>query len=328
MLILFLFLLAVNKNHINNFGNPIDNPNRQQYMDLDLDSQDSTSLVCTNDDIHQQAQVPAQYQDQEQEQEQNLNDESRLPQTPKFEDFVIDNQISIETARKLISVITNTTVVLLCDDSGSMRTVIRDPITGVNTTRWLEMKRMVSIIVNIVASISHEGTSIYFLNQPQLLQIHNPSELEESFSKEPFGSTPLITTLKKIYEKKAEITDHKKMLIVVITDGEPSDGNNRTLYNTLINKDKDIHISFAKCTDKTEDMKYLDNWDGLIIDFDTTDDFRDELARVKALKGDKFKYDYVDYVIKILLATFDRWYFDMSQQKNNHKRSGTCCNIV
>jgi len=39
------------------------------------------------------------------------------------------------------------------------------------------------------------------------------------------------------------------------------------------------------------------------------------LARVKAVQGAQFKFDYTDYVIKILLATFVRTYFNVDQVK-------------
>ena len=41
--------------------------------------------------------------------------------------------------------------------------------------------------------------------------------------------------------------------------------------------------------------------------FDNSDDYREELARVRNVQGPQFKFDYGDYCCKILLATFDRW---------------------
>jgi len=60
-------------------------------------------------------------------------------------------------------------------------------------------------------------------------------------------------------------------------------------------------------------MEYLDEWDGKIKNFDNTDDYREELAKVKRNMGQNFKFDYSDYVAKILLATFDRWFFRLDQ---------------
>lgn len=100
-----------------------------------------------------------------------------------------------------------------------------------------------------------------------------------------------------------------------------------------MNKGKNVHVSFAECTDNEEDMDYLDQWDGKIPNFDNTDDYREELARVKNAQGNDFKFDYNDYVVKILLATFVRWYFNLDQSNGigmgRYNNSGSsCCNLI
>jgi hypothetical protein len=69
-------------------------------------------------------------------------------------------------------------------------------------------------------------------------------------------------------------------------------------------------------------MEYLDRWNGQIRNFDNTDDYREEVQRVKNIQGQQFKFDFTDYIIKILLATFVKWYFDLDQRNvgsNNAK---------
>lgn len=77
-------------------------------------------------------------------------------------------------------------------------------------------------------------------------------------------------------------------------------------------------------------MDYLDDWDGQIKNFDNTDDYRDELKKVRQVNGNNFKYDYYDYVIKILLATFDRWYFNVDRvnRNRNYTNDDNCCCIL
>jgi len=82
-----------------------------------------------------------------------------------------------------------------------------------------------------------------------------------------------------------------------------------------ITRSGNVHVLFAECTDNAEDMEYIDAWGGCIKNFDNTDDYREELQRVKMVQGMQFKFDYTDYVIKILLATFVRWYFNIDQVK-------------
>jgi len=142
--------------------------------------------------------------------------------------------------------------------------------------------------------------------------------LQTAFSAQPSGGTPLIGTLRKVYYDKIDLASkERKLLIIVVTDGEPTDGTRTDLYNALveITRNGNVHVSFAECTDNAEDMEYLDAWDGTIKNFDNTDDYREELQRVKMVQGMQFKFDYTDYVIKILLATFVRWYFNVDQVK-------------
>lgn len=80
-------------------------------------------------------------------------------------------------------------------------------------------------------------------------------------------------------------------------------------------------------------------WDGSIKNFDNTDDYREELQRVKTINGQSFKFDYTDYVIKILLATFVRWYYNLDQgnvtrnnnrnnNNNGYRTDDACCTII
>ena len=136
------------------------------------------------------------------------------------------------------------------------------------------------------------------------------------------GSTPLCTKISEIYRNKQQLIRQsgKQLLIVVITDGEPSDGSHDDLRREIVNvtANGDCHVSFAECTDEESDMDYLDRWDGQIRNFDNTEDFRDEQRRVRQVNGPNFKFDYSDYVVKILLATFVRWYFNLDQGAVNN----------
>ena len=62
-------------------------------------------------------------------------------------------------------------------------------------------------------------------------------------------------------------------------------------------------------------MEYLDQFDGLVRNFDNTEDYREELAKIKRIQGAQFRYSKTDHVLKILLATFVRWYFNLDQVK-------------
>jgi len=193
-----------------------------------------------------------------------------------------------------------------------------DPFAPKRSTRWLELKKLSATIIEFVTAISVNGLDIYFLNREKRSAVNSMIGLQTAFSAAPSGGTPLIATLRQIYYDKINIASKdRKLLIIVVTDGEPTDGSRTDLYNTLveITRGGNVHVSFAECTDNAEDMEYLDAWDGCIKNFDNTDDYREELQRVKMVQGMQFKFDYTDYVIKILLATFVRWYFNLDQVK-------------
>lgn len=96
--------------------------------------------------------------------------------------------------------------------------------------------------------------------------------LQQTFADGPAGGTPLLGTLQQIFNAYAPTANQKsrQLLVVVITDGEPSDGSRDDLFSVLYFKPQNVHVSFAECTDNEEDMKYLDEWDGRIPKFDNT----------------------------------------------------------
>jgi hypothetical protein len=241
----------------------------------------------------------------------------------RFNQLVKQNELNPAIAEQLYTVLTTCEIVLLCDDSDSMSKPIAeegtDPFAPKRSTRWGELKKLAASIIDFVTATNPAGLDIYFLNRPGLANVTSSAGLQNVFTTPPAGDTPLVGALGKIYVDKANVTG-KNLLIIVITDGEPTDGDpaigsRRSLYYTLMNKQQNVHISFAECTDNADDMEYLDAWDGQIQNFDNTEDYREELNRIKLVQGQQFKFDFTDYVIKILLATFVRWYFNLDQVK-------------
>lgn len=253
------------------------------------------------------------------------------PEPTKFDLLVKRHELKPPVPEQLLSVLSKCKVVLLCDDSSSMKSAIAeegtDPFAVKKSTRWLELKKLAAVIIEFVTATNPEGLDIHFLNRGKKLNVTNMEGLQLVFSDEPDGSTPLIKALRKIHNEYKNNLGDKQLLIVVITDGEPSDGNHSDLYRALVHitNNGNVHVSFAECTDDEEDMEYLDQWDGKITNFDNTDDYREELQKVKNLQGNMYKFDYTDYVIKILLATFVKWYFNLDQRTVGNNNNNLCC---
>jgi len=251
----------------------------------------------------------------------------------RFDNLVRQYELNGVVAGQLKDVLSKCVVVLLCDDSDSMNRPIAeegtDPFAPKRSTRWLELKKLASNIIEIVTAVNPDGLDIHFLNRPNLEHISAVTGLQNAFGVIPVGGTPLVGKISSIintYQQK--ISRSQQLLLIVITDGEPTDGTRNDLFNVLVNKKDNIHISFAECTDQAEDMEYLDAWDGIIKNFDNTDDYREELSRVKNVQGSQFKFDYMDYVVKILLATFVRWYYNLDQVRVYDPRTNGGSNYV
>lgn len=257
------------------------------------------------------------------------------PALSAFELLVKKNELKSPVPEKLKNLLSTCKIVLLCDDSSSMANTISeegsDPFAAKKSTRWLELKKLAAVIIEFVTAINPEGLDIHFLNRGIRYGVKDMTGLQLAFSDGPNGSTPLISKIRSVHDEYAPTIGSKQLLLVVITDGEPSDGSRQDLFNVLmyVTRSGNVHVSFAECTDKAEDMEYLDAWDGRIPNFDNTDDYREELQRVKTAMGRNFKFDYTDYVIKILLATFDRWYYNLDQRyQQSYAGQPGCCIIL
>jgi len=257
----------------------------------------------------------------------------------RFDQLVKGYELKPEVASQLKMVLSTAKVVLLCDDSGSMtNTISEDLSTTKKSTRWLELKKLASKLIEFVTAINSEGLDIYFLNRGKLPNVTSASGLQTAFSEDPRGNTPLLRTIRQAYNDNKDIlTKDKQLLMIVITDGIPTDCRKMELFYTLVDmtSNGNVHVSFAECTDVEEDMAYLDEWDNKIRNFDNTDDYREELARVRNCQGPNFKFDYTDYVIKILLATYVKWYFNLDQPRYQqqqyqyqYQQVDGCCSIL
>ncbi|AYV76841.1 MAG: hypothetical protein Barrevirus1_63 [Barrevirus sp.] len=244
------------------------------------------------------------------------------PEPSRFEQFVKQHELSAKVANDLQRVLATCEIVLLCDDSGSMSSLISEPGSTKKSTRWAELKKLAAALIEISTCVNEKGLDLYFLNRPKQVSVNSMAGLSALFLKDPAGNTGITSKLTQIYNDKKDLLAKEKgkqLLIIVISDGEPTDNYGgsprRNLFNEInrLTSMGNIHISFAECTDNEEDMAYLDDWDNRLKNFDNNDDYRSELRRVKTINGQSFKFDYTDYVIKIMLATFIKSYFNLDQ---------------
>lgn len=233
-------------------------------------------------------------------------------------------EISNQTARDL-HVLSDCVVYMLCDDSGSMdspigvggttTTTTVDPFAPKGSTRWFELKKVVAATIQVVTALNPNGIHLRFLNRGGADSVTDVTSLGSLFQSAPSGGTPLYQALSSIYNELKQVPDSINVLICVFSDGEASDCTRGDFENLLWRKRKNVHISFADCTDEEDEMAWLDGFNNRIPNFDNTDSYEEERIKVVRIQGPSIPFTYHQYVIKILLATFNRWYFNLDQTK-------------
>ncbi|CAF3375780.1 unnamed protein product [Rotaria sp. Silwood2] len=238
--------------------------------------------------------------------------ESRDSYMANFNKFVNRYEISKAFADRLHA-LRGCEIVFICDDSGSMTAPIgemNDPF-GKQVTRWDELKRIVSIVVDLANVFDPDGIDVYFLNREPIFHVHDSSELDNLFAVAP----------EVLHEKRNHIYE-RKLLLLIATDGIPTDERERpdihTLEHVLKNERKptnQIPVTIIICTDDNQSMKYLNDWDKTIPNLDVVADYRNEKKEVQMCRGKDFQFSFGDYIVKILLGGTDSWLDDCNEKK-------------
>ena len=88
---------------------------------------------------------------------------------------------------------------------------------------------------------------MHFLNRGGATNVTNPASLAPMFSSRPAGGTPMLTTLRRVFEVYSPVAaSGRRVIVIFFTDGEPSDGSVDDLFRLLNNnRHANIHISIA-----------------------------------------------------------------------------------
>ena len=158
-------------------------------------------------------------------------------------------------------------------------------------TRWDELKQIVSIIVDFASVLDPDGIDIYFLNRPPLSKVNDSSQLAVAFAHPPNGLTPISRVLRQILQEKRSVVQERKLLIIIATDGEPTDDYGiididileRILKTERKPADR-IPITFCACTEDDQAVEYLNKWDKKIPFVDVCDDYRTEREQIQRVR--------------------------------------------
>ena len=218
------------------------------------------------------------------------------PQYPeRFIALVKKLEVDQQTAADLYTVLSSCEIVLLCDDSGSMSSRIPPewgaPPQTAPVTRWDQLKRFAATLIDFVTSINPEGLDITFLNRPGLSRVTALAGLQPLFAELPSNGTPLGGALQRIFQAGRHLrAQGRHQLIIVATDGEPSDCTPPQLYSIIAQGINDyVHVSAVEFTDNEETMAYMDGWNSSLATFDNTDDWAVDLRKVRRLRGPNYR---------------------------------------
>ncbi|CAF3921538.1 unnamed protein product [Rotaria sp. Silwood1] len=109
-----------------------------------------------------------------------------------------------------------------------------------------------------------QGLDIYFLNRSPLLHVKHLSELIPAFAQPHNSLTSITHVLRQILQAKQNEIQERKLLIIIATDGQPTDDYGKTdtgsLERVLKHERKSadkILITFCACTDDDQAVGYL-----------------------------------------------------------------------
>lgn len=203
-------------------------------------------------------------------------------------------------------------IIFILDDSGSMKTIVKDSIleqtnnSSNKITRWLELQHLISTTIEIASLYNQNGFDVYFLNRPGIKNIQTINELNDLFYEQPSGATPLTKTIQTVLRDNLT---NKNLLLLIATDGEPTDQNGtvkiQEFKNCLLNRPKNVFTSIVACTSDKTSVNYLNGLDNQLPRLDVIDDYKNECLEVKKAKGQMFPFSFGDYIVKTLLGSVD-----------------------
>jgi hypothetical protein len=234
-----------------------------------------------------------------------------LSPSDKLQEIIQKYEISQLFSDKL-NILSSFRITFIFDDSGSMQTQLNEsPLNHglYKATRWDELQHFAKISIEIANVFNASGVDVHFLNRPYVKNVKSINDLRNSFEKQPNGYTPLTQVLNDVLVNYRNLEDKTNLLIIIVTDGEPTTSTGQVDINgfkqCLKQRDSSTYTTIISCTDQDHTMEYLNNWDKTIPRLDVVDDFRSEKQEIMRAQGSKFQFSFGDYIIKSLIGSID-----------------------
>jgi hypothetical protein len=211
--------------------------------------------------------------------------------------------ISICEAEDLLA-LTDYDIVLVVDDSSSMRRPSTSQQGVGSQTRWEELKETLQVMIEVACCLDADGVDVHFLNMDTLrnvTSVKDPS-LQAAFARGPQGGTPLTETVLRV---AGELSGNRPVIMVILTDGEPNGGPLRfkqAVQWAIV--EKNVRFQIMACTDNEREIAWLNQFDHDFDKVDVTDDYSSERQEVLGT-GRCQTFSRGDWIMKALLGPVD-----------------------
>jgi hypothetical protein len=199
----------------------------------------------------------------------------------------------------------NVDIAVIVDDSTSM---LEKSMTdgGIARSRWEELKDIVERVASVGSIYDDDGIQVHFLNRPTTLHHITPEKLpllRDAFGPAPNGRTMIGERMRQVIH---EYKGNKQLLLLVATDGEPSD--EPTVLAVLSQlAAKGVRVNFLLCTEDDDVVRKYNRWDAEFGDLvDVTDDYYTERKQIRDMMGtSEVRFSRGDHVVKALVGAMD-----------------------
>ena len=235
--------------------------------------------------------------------------------------------LSYEIVQDLLSIAGAVDILVVADDSSSMNAVADASNPTKPTTRWQELRDTLTRLVRMLLVVEHvDGFKLKFLNDPRWLTVDSADALSRAFAGKAHarGGTPLLENLRPIARrevvKRGAVADDRPAIVLVLTDGRPSDGSMYGVKEILASRAKGTFFSFAMCTEEDDVVAAYNKAIDPVHGCDISDDYLSEKKEVEK-HGHKLTPD--NWLAKIILGGMMPKY-DRLDEPKSAKRSAAC----
>lgn len=136
-------------------------------------------------------------------------------------------------------------IVVVVDDSSSMNQIANPENTKNPKTRWQELTQTLTTLLSMMLTVDTGGILLKPLSDPMFYMVRTEAELNSFLrSRKPKGETPLLSTLQAVLGgyRGENARPENDTLVVVLTDGLPSDTDMTGLQLALKEKDDRVYV--------------------------------------------------------------------------------------